>query len=367
MQRAQSAMEYLMTYGWAILIIAVVLGALYSLGVFSNVSSIPNSCIPQPGFLCSNPVLSTNGIITFTVGQATSYNFASAQLYFVPSGGTLSQAAQIGLGAMATGQETTVQMQLPTGAPYPAAYNLGTTLTGHIYLSYIEQGNQQTTQIGTLTAKARSTYTIPQVTYTKVASSYTEGNGHSFHTFGVTTTGPNQFILVMGGSSAITKISDNSGQGLIWQERANTTINNVGFSYWYTTVPNAASFSINATMASSGYSIVMYTIFSSSNSSLKWSWDSNPSLPAVATPTGTTSATTGGSTTSSSDILLYMINNNGGAPTLSNSSFTQMQNNGGGMAVWGMFTNSVVTGGSATATYSPTTNSIFYFDAITVT
>ncbi|MGC8662475.1 MAG: hypothetical protein ACP5RT_01670, partial [Candidatus Micrarchaeia archaeon] len=30
--KAQSAMEYLMTYGWAILIIAVVLGALFQLG-----------------------------------------------------------------------------------------------------------------------------------------------------------------------------------------------------------------------------------------------------------------------------------------------------------------------------------------------
>ena len=33
--KSQSAMEYLMTYGWAILIIAVVLGALFSLGVFN--------------------------------------------------------------------------------------------------------------------------------------------------------------------------------------------------------------------------------------------------------------------------------------------------------------------------------------------
>jgi hypothetical protein len=36
--RLQSAMEYLMTYGWAILIIAVVLGVLFQLGVFSSSS-----------------------------------------------------------------------------------------------------------------------------------------------------------------------------------------------------------------------------------------------------------------------------------------------------------------------------------------
>ncbi len=39
--RNQSAMEYLMTYGWAILIIAVVLGALYSLGVFNMSAYMP--------------------------------------------------------------------------------------------------------------------------------------------------------------------------------------------------------------------------------------------------------------------------------------------------------------------------------------
>ncbi len=43
---SQSAMEYLMTYGWAILIIAVVLGALFSLGVFNSSSFAPKA---QPG------------------------------------------------------------------------------------------------------------------------------------------------------------------------------------------------------------------------------------------------------------------------------------------------------------------------------
>ena len=44
--RAQSAMEYLMTYGWAILIIAIVLGVLYYLGVFNSANLAPHA---QPG------------------------------------------------------------------------------------------------------------------------------------------------------------------------------------------------------------------------------------------------------------------------------------------------------------------------------
>ena len=44
--KSQSAMEYLMTYGWAILIIAVVLGALFQLGVFNPMTFAPKA---QPG------------------------------------------------------------------------------------------------------------------------------------------------------------------------------------------------------------------------------------------------------------------------------------------------------------------------------
>ena len=43
---SQSAMEYLMTYGWAILIIAIVLVALFSLGVFNSSNFSPRA---QPG------------------------------------------------------------------------------------------------------------------------------------------------------------------------------------------------------------------------------------------------------------------------------------------------------------------------------
>ncbi len=41
LEKLQSAMEYLMTYGWAILIIAVVLGALFGLGFFNSANLAP--------------------------------------------------------------------------------------------------------------------------------------------------------------------------------------------------------------------------------------------------------------------------------------------------------------------------------------
>ncbi len=42
-RKAQSAMEYLMTYGWAILIIAVVLAALFELGIFNPMTFAPKA------------------------------------------------------------------------------------------------------------------------------------------------------------------------------------------------------------------------------------------------------------------------------------------------------------------------------------
>ncbi|MDE1828123.1 MAG: LamG domain-containing protein [Candidatus Micrarchaeota archaeon] len=65
--RAQSAMEYLMTYGWAILIIAVVLGALYQIGIFNPGSlsgkAQPGSCqVLRPNGANTTQLMSLSGV-----------------------------------------------------------------------------------------------------------------------------------------------------------------------------------------------------------------------------------------------------------------------------------------------------------------
>ena len=45
-------MEYLMTYGWAILVVLIALGALFYLGVFSP--STPNTCTATAPFTCAD-------------------------------------------------------------------------------------------------------------------------------------------------------------------------------------------------------------------------------------------------------------------------------------------------------------------------
>lgn len=70
MRKGQTAMEYLMTYGWAILIIMVVLAVLFYLGVMRP--PIPLVCTFPAGFTCTTNKLSANsGSLTLEVGQAT--------------------------------------------------------------------------------------------------------------------------------------------------------------------------------------------------------------------------------------------------------------------------------------------------------
>ena len=84
-------MEYLMTYGWAILIIAIVTGALYKIGVFSSFSFAANGCAAVSGYLCRSPSLAQNSNISFTFGQyantKTIYNVAAACSSSMAGGG----------------------------------------------------------------------------------------------------------------------------------------------------------------------------------------------------------------------------------------------------------------------------------------
>jgi len=74
--KAQTAMEYLMTYGWAILIVIVVIAALYSMGVFTLTGGVPCSpCFSYFAYIDHDGtnIFMRNGPRDVTVG-GTAYN-----------------------------------------------------------------------------------------------------------------------------------------------------------------------------------------------------------------------------------------------------------------------------------------------------
>jgi len=141
--KAQSAMEYLMTYGWAILIIAVVLGALFSLGVFSGSSLLGTSCIASPGYYCQNPVLSTSGTLTFSFGQNTGATVYNAIIWVAnqsttPGLSTPFFTAKSFVGNMSYPNGLTSGQTIPVSISLPG-YNgvaIGTPFSGYVWLAY---------------------------------------------------------------------------------------------------------------------------------------------------------------------------------------------------------------------------------------
>src|SRR5271154_1936866 len=72
MLKLQSAMEYLTTYGWAILIIGIALIVIFSL-VSSGATQPPQQCLLPAGFSCLNYYMTQNGMLQLNLLQSTQY------------------------------------------------------------------------------------------------------------------------------------------------------------------------------------------------------------------------------------------------------------------------------------------------------
>lgn len=176
-QKAQSAMEYLMTYGWAILIIAVVLAALFSLNVFSGGANLGASCVGQPGFSCSQAEISSAGMLTLLLGQGIGYKTYNVLLSCVASSNSLSAnllpynsigASGVGypLTVASTGNTFSSGSTIPvtnllcypgTGGYSPTELSpIGTSFTGVIWMSYAATsgGPQQYVKIATVSGRS---------------------------------------------------------------------------------------------------------------------------------------------------------------------------------------------------------------------
>jgi hypothetical protein len=181
MRKGQTAMEYLMTYGWAILIIMVVLGVLYYLGVLNPSQLTPSQCAFPPGFSCTTYKLkSSSGNLSLQVGQGTGKTvivtgvFCSANMSSSYSPGALTGKAVLydsnenvtitsGASAYIAGDDKTgdtgksiavtcydANEQLPS----PSLTSVGSIYIGRLYVNYTEvQTGMERITVASLTAR----------------------------------------------------------------------------------------------------------------------------------------------------------------------------------------------------------------------
>ncbi len=136
-----------MTYGWAILIVAVVLTVLFSLGLFNSNSFSSNVCIATPGFLCSGAIyLHSNANIIIGLGQNTGTSWTSANFVFVPQGTPFdnnglpaisfeSSPANTILATTGLASSGTTTLYLPVNSIAPPV-TVGTAIIGAIWAEY---------------------------------------------------------------------------------------------------------------------------------------------------------------------------------------------------------------------------------------
>ncbi|MCL5430235.1 MAG: hypothetical protein M1504_02015, partial [Candidatus Marsarchaeota archaeon] len=145
--KAQSAMEYLMTYGWAILIIAVVIGVLFQMGVFSSTGSLGNSCLAQSGFLCSNPVLNSAGDLAISFGQFTGDKITITQ---IGCSSSTAEPTMHGTSIVLQNGQTNTET---FSCPVPSSA-LGTQFTGTLWVTYTNtKGQSEVVEFATIAAK----------------------------------------------------------------------------------------------------------------------------------------------------------------------------------------------------------------------
>ncbi len=165
-------MEYLMTYGWAILMITVVLAIIFIIIGFSGSNLLGNQCLPSAGISCSTPVLNSNGILTISFGQNQGSTINNAYLecgnqttvpdatsgfinppagtnYVLNSAGVNQSVGTLGSGLTVTTSLTCAGFPPNTISPYP----IGTPFSGKLWLRYQSNGANVVNPVATFTVK----------------------------------------------------------------------------------------------------------------------------------------------------------------------------------------------------------------------
>ena len=156
-KRSQSALEYMMTYGWAILIIVIVAVILYSMGIFNPSSSITTTSVGFSPFVVSSAICNSGGL-SFSINTGALPNLATSvtlnKVYIISSSGTNSlnnQVYPLNPIILTSGKSTVLRL------PIVCSSGSKFSLSSKIEYSYsTAAGNVVTNATGTIAGTASS-------------------------------------------------------------------------------------------------------------------------------------------------------------------------------------------------------------------
>lgn len=138
-------MEYLITYSWAILVVALVIAALFALKVFNPGGVVGTQCILPAGLECTTAFLSSNGLLSLGLLQVTQTPI-NITAFGCNLNNTISYPANM---MQAPVNPPSNQIRLQIGANYTFnvqcwagnsfyTNNPGTYFQGYIFVNYTE-------------------------------------------------------------------------------------------------------------------------------------------------------------------------------------------------------------------------------------
>ena len=149
-KKGQTAMEYLMTYGWAILIIIIVAAALFALGVFnpgtftqSTATGFPQIQVPTGGWSMSGSADTLTLVFANQAGAVIDVTAVKVSIGTnVETNDTTTNLGPIGNNGaiqLSPNQQAAVNINMGTSGGNPAGgvdYTAGTSYTAQVEITY---------------------------------------------------------------------------------------------------------------------------------------------------------------------------------------------------------------------------------------
>ena len=130
--KGQAALEFIMTYGWAILVVLVAIGALAYFGVLSPDRLLPNKCVLQSGMGCTDFRVQAATItvrITNSLGYDVNAAFLNASNCPTTVGQSISNGGSATFVMTCDSDPVAVGAQPLTGTKYNADLNISYVVT----------------------------------------------------------------------------------------------------------------------------------------------------------------------------------------------------------------------------------------------
>jgi len=128
-RKSQAAMEFLMTYGWAILVVLVAIGALAYFGVLSPDRFLPSKCTLPAGVACVDFNVDTD-TVNVVLRNGLGFDLDDVYISISGCGTSTTTGATLLNGAQGT---------FTAGSVTACGFTAGTKFNGDINVSYLNR------------------------------------------------------------------------------------------------------------------------------------------------------------------------------------------------------------------------------------